>query len=139
MGIARRVFLLTLASIAAARIPPWSASVSDVVYAETNRTAANFILLFNQAGSGSPTFLASTPVGGIGVFDATFGLGAFDSDQNLTVKPARTLLFAVNSGSNSTAVFRIHPDGSLEAIAGSPFASGGGEPVRVGTILCFAD
>lgn len=109
------------------------------MYAETNRTAANFILLFNQAGSGSPTFLASTPVGGIGVFDATFGLGAFDSDQNRTVKPARTLLFAVNSGSNSTAVFRIHPDGSLEAIAGSPFASGGGEPVRVGTILCFAD
>src|SRR5205814_1709572 len=51
--------------------------------------------------------------------------------QNLTVSADGRLLFAVNSGSNSIAVFRITSNG-LEAVQGSPFASGGSDPVSVG-------
>ncbi len=37
-------------------------------------------------------FIGSTPVYEIVVLDATLGLGPFDSDQTLTINPARTLL-----------------------------------------------
>jgi 6-phosphogluconolactonase (cycloisomerase 2 family) len=43
-----------------------------------------------------------------------------------------SLLFAVNSGSNSIAVFQIHQDGTLDPVTGSPFPSGGSDPVSVG-------
>ena len=65
------------------------------------------------------------------MFDGTFALGPFDSDQNLITNPEGTLLFAVNSGSNSIAVFHITPQG-LQAVDGSPFASGGSDPVSLG-------
>jgi 6-phosphogluconolactonase (cycloisomerase 2 family) len=76
--------------------------------------------------------MSITPAGGIGVFNKTFALGPFDSDQNLIENPEGTLLFAVNSGSNSIAVFHINSDGSLTAVDGSPFPSGGSDPVSLG-------
>lgn len=125
------IFLMTLAMVAAVRTPAWSQSVTDIIWLETNSTAGNSILTFKNTGIGSPTFLGSTPAGGVGVFDKTFALGPFDSDQNLITNPEGTLLFAVNSGSNSIAVFRIAADG-LQAVEGSPFPSGGADPVSLG-------
>ena len=113
----------------AAASPAWS---FDVVYAESNSTAGNSILSFQNDGSGALHFLSSTPAGGIGVFDPSFALGPFDSDQNLLVSRDRGLLFAVNSGSNSIATFRIDSRGGLTPTAGSPFASGGIDPVSIG-------
>ena len=49
----------------------------------------------------------------------------------------RRLLFAVNSGSNTIAVFRILSDGGLQAVKGSPFSSGGINPVGVGVRGAF--
>src|SRR5439155_8579805 len=132
--LARRrlfVLLMALTMAAAVRTSAWSAGVPDIIWLESNSTAGSSILTFKNDGSGKPTFLGSTPAGGIGVFDSTFALGPFDSDQNLIVNPECTLLFAVNSGSNSIAVFRITPDG-LQAVDGSPFASGGSDPVSLG-------
>jgi 6-phosphogluconolactonase (cycloisomerase 2 family) len=108
-----------------------NAGVADLIWVETNSTAGNSILTFLNNGTGSPAFLGSTPAGGIGVFDKSFALGPFDSDQNLIVNAERTLLFAVNSGSNTIAVFHITPNG-LQAVAGSPFPSGGSDPVSLG-------
>jgi len=125
------ILLSGFAVIGAMPAPAWSAGVSDLIWLESNSTAGNSILTFKNDGSGSPTFLGSTPAGGIGVFDATFALGPFDSDQNLIVSPDGTLLFAVNSGSNSIAVFRITSNG-LQAVEGSPFPSGGSDPVSLG-------
>jgi 6-phosphogluconolactonase (cycloisomerase 2 family) len=124
-------FLMGLAILGAVQTPAWSAGVTDIIWLESNSTAGNSILTFKNDGSGNPTFLGSTPAGGIGVFDKTFALGPFDSDQNLIVNSDGTLLFAVNSGSNSIAVFRITPNG-LETVEGSPFASGGSDPVSLG-------
>jgi len=125
------ILLVGLAVLGATQAPAWSAGVADLIWLESNSTAGNSILTFKNDGSGSPTFLGSTPAGGIGVFDATFALGPFDSDQNLIVSPDGTLLFAVNSGSNSIAVFRITSNG-LQAVEGSPFPSGGSDPVSLG-------
>jgi DNA-binding beta-propeller fold protein YncE len=125
------VFLTVLVVVATVRVPAWGHGVNDVIWLETNSTAGNSILAFRNTGSGSPTFLGSTPAGGIGVFDKTFALGPFDSDQNLITNPEGTLLFAVSSGSNSIAVFRITSNG-LQAVDGSPFPSGGTDPVSVG-------
>ena len=128
---ARRFVLVVFVALAATLTPAWSGGTSDIIWLETNSTAGNSILAFKNDGSGSPTFLGSTPAGGIGVFDSTFALGPFDSDQNLITNPEGTLLFAVNSGSNSIAVFHITPQG-LQAVDGSPFASGGSDPVSLG-------
>src|SRR6266478_10234961 len=105
------LFLLAFAMVVTTQTPAWSAGVTDLIWLESNSTAGNSILTFRNNGTGNPTFLGSTPAGGIGVFDKTFALGPFDSDQNLIVNPEGTLLFAVNSGSNSIAVFRVTPNG----------------------------
>lgn len=123
----------------------WAASDGDVVYVESNQTSGNSILAFRNDGSGKLTFIGSTPAGGIGVYDPQHLLpplsGTFDTDQSIQVSADRKLLFAVNSGSSfengqrilaSIAVFHIHDDGSLQAVVGSPFPSGGTQPVSVG-------
>jgi len=125
------ILLVGLAMLGATQAPAWSAGVTDLIWLESNSTAGNSILTFKNDGSGSPTFLGSTSAGGIGVFDATFALGPFDSDQNLIVNPDGTLLFAVNSGSNSIAVFRITSNG-LQARRGLAFSLRWKRPCKLG-------
>jgi 6-phosphogluconolactonase (cycloisomerase 2 family) len=105
-----------------------------VVYTETNDTS-NAIVAFRRDDDGNLTPVRGSPfaTGGKGVIDPSFKLGPFDSDQNVVVDRDRRLLFAVNAGSNSIAVFHIRPrDGSLEPVEGSPFPSGGVNPVSIG-------
>jgi 6-phosphogluconolactonase (cycloisomerase 2 family) len=104
-----------------------------VVYTETN-DVANAILAFRRDAEGRLTLLpgAPFPTGGKGVIDPSFKLGPLDTDQNVLIDHDRRLLFAVNSGSNSIAVFRIRQhDGALEPVRGSPFLSGGINPVSI--------
>lgn len=134
----RRWFWSAMALVVASALwtPAWSwADSDDIVYVESNQTApaGNSILAFRNDGSGKLTFIGSTPAGGVGVFD-NFQIGPADADQQLQISPDRTLLFAVNSGSNTIAVFHINSDGSLTPVEGSPFPSGGSEPVSVGVI-----
>jgi 6-phosphogluconolactonase (cycloisomerase 2 family) len=109
-----------------------SAAPADTIYLESNSTAGNSIFTYTFNFTSAPVLKSSTPAGGIGVFDKSFALGPFDSDQNLIENASGTLLFAVNSGSNTIAVFNILPDGSLSPVSGSPFPSGGSDPVSVG-------
>src|SRR6516165_7283871 len=105
-----------------------------VVYTETN-DVANAILAFRRDGEGRLRLLPGAPfsTGGKGVIDPSFKLGPLDTDQNVVIDQDRRLLFAVNSGSNSIAVFHIRPhDGSLEPASASPFPSGGINPVSIG-------
>jgi hypothetical protein len=85
--------LMAFAIVVTTQTPAWSAGVTDLIWLESNSTAGNSILTFRNNGTGNPTFLGSTPAGGIGVFDNTFALGPFDSDQNLIVNDDGTLLF----------------------------------------------
>jgi hypothetical protein len=109
-----------------------SAAPADVIYMESNSTSGNSIFAFQFNFTASPALMSVTPAGGIGVFDPTFALGPFDSDQNLTENANGSMLFAVNSGSNTIAVFNIGKNGSLTPVSGSPFPSGGSDPVSVG-------
>jgi 6-phosphogluconolactonase (cycloisomerase 2 family) len=109
-----------------------SAAPADTIYLESNSAAGNSIFTYTFNFTSAPVLKSTTSAGGIGVFDSTFALGPFDSDQNLVENASGTLLFAVNSGSNTIAVFNIDADGSLRAVTGSPFPSGGSDPVSVG-------
>jgi 6-phosphogluconolactonase (cycloisomerase 2 family) len=112
------------------------ANGSTFVYVESNIQTpnGNSIFAFRRNADGSLTPVNGSPflTGGAGVQDTSLGLGPYDSDQDIVVDSERRLLFAVNSGSDTIAVFNINSDGSLRAVAGSPFPSGGANPVSVG-------
>jgi 6-phosphogluconolactonase (cycloisomerase 2 family) len=110
----------------------------NIVYTETNVATnnGNAILAFQENANGKLTPLPHSPfpTGGFGIADPTFtkflGLALLlaDNDQNVIVNPEHTRLFAVNSGSNSIAVFNIKKNGNLSPVPGSPFPSGGVDP-----------
>jgi DNA-binding beta-propeller fold protein YncE len=116
-------------------------SLSRVVYVESNDTAANKngVFAFAQGPDGSLTPVPGSPfpTAGMGVGNPTQGLGPDDSDQEILLSADGLHLFAVNAGSNTIAVFDVHADGSLTPIAGSPFSSGGINPVSVGIAGSF--
>ena len=124
--------VLSLAAFITLGVARISAAPSDIIYLESNSTAGNSIFAYTFNFTSAPVLKSTTPSGGIGVFDPSFALGPFDSDQNLIENTSGTLLFAVNSGSNTIAVFNITADGSLTPVSGSPFPSGGSDPVSVG-------
>jgi 6-phosphogluconolactonase (cycloisomerase 2 family) len=113
-----------------------AAVATNVVYVETNdiTPGQNAVLGYARAADGSLTPLPGSPfpTGGTGVGNPTQGLGPDDSDQEMVATADHTRLFAVNAGSNTIAVLDIHGDGTLSAVAGSPFPSGGIAPVSVG-------
>ncbi|MEO5987307.1 MAG: FlgD immunoglobulin-like domain containing protein [Candidatus Eisenbacteria bacterium] len=111
-------------------------AAAGVLYVESNdpRPGMNAILAYRRSADGSLSPLPGTPflTGGAGVGDPTQALGPLDSDQEIVVSDDHQMLFAVNSGSNTIAVFDIASDGSLASVAGSPFPSGGINPVSLG-------
>ncbi len=113
-----------------------TAALSRVVYVQTNDIAANknAVMAFAQGADGSLTALPGSPflTGGTGVGNPAQALGPDDTDQEVLLSADGLHLFAVNAGSNTIAVFDVNADGSLTAVAGSPFASGGIDPVSVG-------
>lgn len=58
--------------------------------------------------------------------------GTVDGNDQVVVNQQHTLLFAVNQGSDSIAVFNILKNGGLKAVDGSPFPSGGKAPGSLG-------
>jgi 6-phosphogluconolactonase (cycloisomerase 2 family) len=109
---------------------------TDYIYVESDIQSANgnSILAYSRTGTGAILPLAGSPFAtrGAGDQDTSVNIGPYDSDQEIVIDNARKLLFAVNSGSDTIAVFHLNSDGSLTAIPGSPFLSGGVNPVSVG-------
>src|SRR5689334_14280906 len=100
---------------AARRGGPKGPSASGTVYVESNSAAAdsNEILAFRyRNGVLSAQGVRRYPTGGSGSHDLS-NSGVLDADQEVIVNPARTLLFAVNSSSDTIAVFHIHAGGGL--------------------------
>jgi 6-phosphogluconolactonase (cycloisomerase 2 family) len=114
---------------------PASAEEFDgTVYVESNvaEPDGNSVLAFRyREGSFKPLSVREYPTGGTGSADLT-NAGPLDAEQQIVVNEDKTLLFAVNAGSDTVAVFRIAADGSLTAVEGSPFPSGGSAPAAVG-------
>src|SRR3954471_2342020 len=137
--MARLAALLALIAAAVAAVLAGAAggaqpSFDGTVYIESNGHAAgsNSVLAFRySAGSLRPLEISEYPTGGRGSHDLS-NSGALDAEQQIVTNADRTLLFAVNAGSDSIAVFRVAGDGTLSAVAGSPFPSGGKAPSSVG-------
>ena len=134
----KSILFLSLAAACAAGPSPilHASDGAEYVYVESNIGAshANSIFAFRRDGDGSLTPLSGSPylTGGAGVIYTGTALGPFDSDQELITNADNTLLFAVNAGSDSIAVFHIDAYGKLKPVEGSPFPSGGSNPVSVG-------
>lgn len=111
---------------------PLSASGSVYVEANLAAPAENAILQYRYCdGVLVQTVVARVPTGGTGSADLGDN-GILDADQQLAVNASHTLLFAVNQGSDSIAVFSIAGDGALLPVVGSPFPSGGPGPTSLG-------
>src|SRR5205823_4525800 len=108
-----------------------AAAQTSVVYVESNKAEHNSVLAYRSHG-GTLSFLGEVPTGGKGVFDLSLKLGPFDSDQNVVTNAEGTVLYAVNSGSDTVAGFEIGQNGKLTPLDGSPFSSGGTNPVSIG-------
>ena len=120
------------------------APFDGTVYVETNvaKPDQNSILALRYAaGSFRPLHLTEYPTGGSGSHDL-LNRGVLDADGQVIANRSGTLLFAVNQGSDSIAVFRIADNGSLTPVRGSPFPSGGTAPTSLalsGNILVVAN
>ena len=142
-GLLLALLATTAATPRAEAGPKTGKGPSNVVYVESNNPACNTILAYHRSKDGSLTMLSGSPfaTGGLGISPTT-DLGPFDSDGNIITNPEHTLLFAVNGGSDSISVFDIADSGALTPVPGSPFPSGGSNPVGLGLkgdLLCVVN
>jgi 6-phosphogluconolactonase (cycloisomerase 2 family) len=113
---------------AAATQPAGPGSGRGAVFALTDNTAGNAVAAYHRAANGTLTQAGSYRTGGKGgvltgsVVDHTASQGALAYDQ------ARGLLIAVNPGSNTVSVFRVHGD---QLTLTQVLWSGGAFPVSV--------
>jgi 6-phosphogluconolactonase len=132
-GQMRLSAVLMLLAIALGSAPSAHAQL-NLVYVEGNISngSGNMVLGFSNDGAGNLTPLSGSPylTGGFGV-TGVFSDVQFDSDGELLTNSAGSLLFAVNGNSNTLSSFSVNSDGSLTATAGSPFSSGGQDPVSL--------
>ncbi len=139
------IFPLGLFLLAAVPGSAALAASNSYVYVETNTKPVNAIRAFNRNPvSGQLTELPGSPflTGGAGSGYSGIAAGPDDSDQEIVQSADHTLLFAINAGSDSIAVLRVGSNGALTPIAGSPFGSGGSDPVSLdiaGNLLFVAN
>ena len=117
------------------RASPARAGGVGTVYIESNvaKPNGNAIIAYSYGAGGNlhPLSIRTYPTGGAGSADLTDS-GVLDADQHLWFDPQKKLLFAVNQGSDTIAVFHVAGDGGLTPVNGSPFPSGGMAPASVG-------
>ena len=82
-------------------------------------------------GSLQPMRLREYATGGTGVRDINLNL-AIDGEQEVNYDEERKLMYAVNPGSDTIAVFKVESNGTLSAVEGSPFPSKGIAPISTG-------
>jgi 6-phosphogluconolactonase (cycloisomerase 2 family) len=113
-----------------------SGAASQVLYVLSNNPGAhqNSVLGYTRNADGTLSLMADSPflTGGTGVANPKQIVGPDDVDFPIAVSADHRFLFAVNPGSNTIAVMAIAPNGSLAPVPGSPFSSGGIDPVSIG-------
>jgi hypothetical protein len=111
-----------------------SGAVAYVSYVESNlaNSENNSVLAIPyRAGDLKPIGLSQCYTGGSGATQLKMP-GVVDGNDQIVVNPQHTLLFAVNQGSDSIAVFQILHNGGLKHVDGSPFPSNGKAPTSLG-------
>jgi 6-phosphogluconolactonase (cycloisomerase 2 family) len=112
---------------------PRAHSAASFIYTETDSSnpGQNAVVAFRKDSDGQVTELGSFRTDGTGVANAQGLLGPDDSDKEVIASPDGRFVFAVNQGSDSVAVFRVHHDGSLKLVNGAAVSSGGTQPVSL--------
>jgi 6-phosphogluconolactonase (cycloisomerase 2 family) len=107
--------------------------ITSFVYTETDNSnpGQNAVIAYRRTADGQVTEIGSFQTGGTGLANPKGLLGPDDSDKEVIASPDGKLLFAVNQGSNSVAVFRVRHDGSLDLVNDAAAGSGGTEPVSL--------
>ncbi|MEK6227947.1 MAG: FHA domain-containing protein [Actinomycetota bacterium] len=107
--------------------------VQLVSYVQSNITESgdNSVLAIPYGRDMKPQEASQCSTGGSGATQLMMP-GVADGNDQIILNQERTLLFAVNQGSDSIAVFRIQPNGGLEPVDGSPFPSNGKAPSSLG-------
>jgi 6-phosphogluconolactonase (cycloisomerase 2 family) len=110
-----------------------SRHATSFIYTETDNSnpGQNAVIAYRQNGTGQVTQIGSFSTGGTGVANPEGLLGPDDSDKEVIADPDGRLVFAVNQGSNSIAVFRVRQNGSLALTGNAAVDSGGTEPVSL--------
>jgi len=110
--------LLIVGSFTAA--PAALAGDSEFVYVESGIQTpnGNSVFAFERHADGTLTQIPGSPflTGGAGVQETHLVFGPYEGDSSLVADSSRKLLFAVNSGSDSIAVFHINSNGSLRPV-----------------------
>ena len=108
---------------------------TNVLYLMSNdpTSGSNAVYGYHRGADGSLTPIAGGPfpTGGTGIGNPQQMLGPEDSDYQLVASADHKYLFAANGGSDNVSVFATHADGTLTAVTGSPFPSGGFAPVSL--------
>jgi 6-phosphogluconolactonase len=100
-------------------------SQSGAVFVMTNAANTNEVISFSRAGDGALVEQGRFATGGRG---SGGGVDPLQSQGSLVLSGDHALLFAVNAGSGTISVFRVH-GAQLEQIEMAP--SGGSSPVAV--------
>jgi DNA-binding beta-propeller fold protein YncE len=134
--LTRRFLLVAaLATLTMALCASPALAQKNLVYINGNIAVSgqNAVIVLVNDGTGHMTPLAGSPflTGGTGVGIPPSGDADWDSDGEVAINAAGTLLYAVNGDSNTIAAFKLNSDGSLTTITGSPFASGGPQPASI--------
>ena len=106
------------------------------VYIQTNdwHAGRNAMRGYSISDSGHliPVPAASVRTGGTGGWNQTAGkVGPELGDTSVVSTPSGEYVYAVNSGSDSVAGFRVLAGGGLRALPGSPYPSRGIDPVSL--------
>jgi 6-phosphogluconolactonase (cycloisomerase 2 family) len=116
---------------------PASAAVTDqhhrggaggVVFVQTDNTAGNQVVAYDQSAGGALRQAGTYPTGGLGGQTGGSGADHLSSQGSLGYDPQQALLYAVNAGSNTVSMFAVGGDRlRLRQVIGS----GGTFPVSV--------
>ena len=130
MKTVQAVVAVVGATVAAGVLVAGGSASSGVVghlYVNDNSAGVNSVAGYDRHADGSLTPIPGSPfaVGGAGT-------GHPDASQgSLELSSDGRYLLAVDAGSNQISVSRIKPDGSLQNVQGSPYASNGVNPVSI--------
>jgi 6-phosphogluconolactonase (cycloisomerase 2 family) len=133
----KKAAILTGLGAAMGLSSPPAALAQGTIFIESNHPVEErnsiFAIRYGADGNLWPLRLTEYPTGGTGTVEVLAGPpeGVLDGDQQVIMNPQRTLLFAVNQGSDSIAVFRVSTGGDLRPVPGSPFPSGGPAPTSL--------
>jgi DNA-binding beta-propeller fold protein YncE len=107
----------------------------SLVYINSNITTPgqNSVIVLVNDGNGNMSPLPGSPflTDGTGVGNSGLGDEQWDAQSEVIINPEGTLLWTANGDTDTIAAFSIQSDGSLVPIAGSPFPSGGPDPISM--------